>query len=246
MADIYIAKGNSPEINYMWCEGDASEWKPSYGVTNYEDTPAFDDNYDAAYSLHYFTAGFPFSKLTARYHRRAIESLAAGDIVEMIKVPLDHYATHLNFKSVSTDDNLAGATVQLTCKLYTQDAEGNITGVEDQFIEDALEAQGLNTPIAFDKPFNIRLSLTQVVGTTAASGPVTGTVDGTTVTGTATTAGTASGWALPMYSDPTKGFYTIGMKIVSLPTNTAFTFADLQKRADLCVKLEAFNCPAYL
>lgn len=242
MADVYIGKGNIATVNYMWCEGDREEWTPSFGAPMIEGSAPYNDHYDGAYNLGYYTANYPLNPKIHPMQRAGLKNVGVGDIVGLIKVPLDYFATFLNFKSTTADPRLEGMTVQLTCQKYTPnpDPDGDPIPAEDQYIEEALAAQGKDTPIEFDKPFNIMLSLLRVTG----SGPVTGSAN--TTTGAITATAATTGYVQPMYSDPGEYFYVIGFKVLSLPTNTANTLSSTLKDAYLSVKLEAFDSAGYI
>ena len=123
---------------------------------------------------------------------------------------------------------MAGASVALVVQNAVPDANGDFTYTEDTDFAAAVTAQVGANAFNVDAPFNAFVSLFK----------------------------TSGDYAVPMYSTPylpakdessTETFpqYKIfGLKILSLPTDTNVTFADMLSAIYMSVRMEAFECPS--
>jgi len=231
MANIKLYRGGTPTVNFMWRESDYPEFNPPFANPNYKDTPPYDSHADGAYNLGDFVLGMPVNPnnvgMTWQRKMLAENPIAVGDIIQCAWLPEDHFATALNLKSVAVDAHMAGATVALVTQTVQYDATGAYTITEDSFLDDAVTAQLGSNVFNVDEPFNARVSLFKV----------------------------ENGYAVPLYSDPslpakdasssaTYGkFYVFGLKVLSLPTDSKYSFADMLKGIYMSVRMQAFECP---
>lgn len=246
MANISLYRGGTPVVKFMWCDKDHPVYTPPFrqrheGTTSnlfaderpLAETPPYDSHADGAYNLGNFVIGMPFAPRVRGQiaQRKALQAqqLAVGDILQMIWLPEDHIATYLNLKSITVDASMAGASVALVVQNAVPDANGDFTYTEDTAFAAAVTAQVGANAFNVDAPFNAFVSLF---------------------------AADADGYVKPMYSSPylpakdessTETFpqYKIfGLKILSLPTDTNVTFADMLSAIYMSVRMEAFECPS--
>ena len=247
MANISLYRGGTPVVKYMWTDKDHPQYTPPFsqdhlGSTSelfaderpLAETPPYDSHADGAYNLGNFVIGLPIAPRNRGQiaQRKALQAqqLAVGDILQCIWLPEDHIATYLNLKSITEDVNVAGATVALCVQNAVPDANGDFSYTEDTDFAAAVTAQVGSNSFAIDKPFNAFVSLFTVNGD----------------------------YAIPMYSSPylpkaksdtssttTYPVYKVfGLKILSLPTDSTVTFADMLSAIYMSVRMEAFECPS--
>lgn len=263
MADVKLYKGGTPLVKYMWCDCTLVEFDAPFAYPNNQGTAPYDSHADGAYAggIGYFTIGTPIRPRLMTWQRDALRcnEVAVDDILQTVWIPVDHYATYVNFKSLDTDERMAGATVTLTVQEVTRNEDGVYVYEEVADMEDALAAQDLGDPIPLDAPFNVMVSLLRVVSAPSLTGSatpsltVTGTanLDTGVVTGTATgnvssaIAGTTLGYVRPLYSDPGK-VYMLGVKVLSLPTDTNVGLADSVSGWYQSTKIEGFESPSQM
>ena len=251
MANISLYRGGTPEVKYIWSAADHPEYRPPFSQRHLgaqsdlfaderplEETPPYDSHADGAYNIGNFVIGLPVAPRTRGQaaQRKALQAqpLEVGDILQCIWLPEDHIATYLNLKSITNDENMAGATVALVVQNATPDKNGEFHYVEDTDFADAVTTQVGSNSFAIDKPFNAFVSLFKAVG-----------VD--------------KEYAVPMYGKPalpvahdapdstlpTYPTYKIfGLKILSLPTKSEVTFADMLSAIYMSLRMEAFECPS--
>lgn len=229
MANIRLYRGGTPDVKYVWERRDWAQFQPPFGLPTAEDTPPYDSHADGAYNLGNFVQGMPLKPrgYGLEWQRKALEGVAAGDILQMIWLPADHYATALNLKSIDVQENLAGATIALVSQIHTIDADGNITETETTDLEDAITAQGGTNVFDLSKPFNAFVSLMKA----------------------------DTGYAVPLYSRPPlpaadaassptpPRIIIFGVKVLSLPTNADVTLDQMLKGVYLSLRSTAFECP---
>lgn len=234
MADVSFIRGGTPVVRYMWCEGDYPQFLPPHSEHNILKSPPYDAHSDGAYNLGYFTLGMPFrpNGVGMFWQRDMLrdKNPQVDDIIDLIAVPEDHFVTGINFKIVEPDPQLAGCTVALTARAVSYDEDsGSFTFTEISDVEDAVTAQAITAPIPVDKPYNAFVSLSKVVG----------------------------GYAVPLYAKPTlppaddsgslvpgRTIY-LGLKIVSLPSNSNVKIWMAQNGWYLSAKTQAFECPTH-
>lgn len=248
MANISLYRGGTPEVKYIWSAADHPEYRPPFSQRHLgaqsdlfaderplEETPPYDSHADGAYNMGNFVIGLPVAPRTRGQaaQRKALQAqpLEVGDILQCIWLPEDHIATYLNLKSITNDANMAGATVALVVQNATPDKNGEFHYVEDTDFADAVTTQVGSNSFAVDKPFNAFVSLFKTNGD----------------------------YAVPMYSKPalpvahnapdgtlpTYPTYKIfGLKILSLPTESKVTFADMLSAIYMSLRMEAFECPS--
>lgn len=248
MANISLYRGGTPEVKYIWSAADHPEYRPPFSQRHLgaqsdlfadertlEETPPYDSHADGAYNMGNFVIGLPVAPRTRGQatQRKALQAqpLEVGDILQCIWLPEDHIATYLNLKSITNDANMAGATVALVAQNATPDKNGEFHYVEDTDFADAVTTQVGSNSFAVDKPFNAFVSLFKTNGD----------------------------YAVPMYSKPalpvahdapdstlpTYPTYKIfGLKILSLPTKSEVTFADMLSAIYMSLRMEAFECPS--
>lgn len=248
MANISLYRGGTPAVKYIWSAADHPEYRPPFSQRHLgaqsdlfaderplEETPPYDSHADGAYNMGNFVIGLPVAPRTRGQatQRKALQAqpLEVGDILQCIWLPEDHIATYLNLKSITNDANMAGATVALVAQNATPDKNGEFHYVEDTDFADAVTTQVGSNSFAVDKPFNAFVSLFKTNGD----------------------------YAVPMYSKPalpvahdapdstlpTYPTYKIfGLKILSLPTKSEVTFADMLSAIYMSLRMEAFECPS--
>lgn len=245
MANISLYRGGTPVVNFMWSKSDFPQYTPPFRQTHLgttselfaderplAETPPYDSHADGAYNLGNFVIGLPFAPRVRGQiaQRKALQAqdLAVGDVLQMIWLPEDHVATYLNLKSITVDSNMAGATVALCVQDAVPDADGNFTYTENTDFDTAVTTQVGSNSFSVDAPFNAFVSLFTV----------------------------SNGYAVPMYTTPylpaadssssaTYPTYKVfGLKILSLPTDTNVTFADMLSAIYMSVRMEAFECPS--
>ena len=248
MANISLYRGGTPEVKYIWSAADHPEYRPPFSQRHLgaqsdlfaderplEETPPYDSHADGAYNMGNFVIGLPVAPRTRGQaaQRKALQAqpLEVGDILQCIWLPEDHIATYLNLKSITNDANMAGATVALVVQNATPDKNGEFHYVEDTDFADAVTTQVGSNSFAVDKPFNAFVSLFKTNGDYAV--PMYGKP------------------ALPVAHDvpggtaPTYPTYKIfGLKILSLPTKSEVTFADMLSAIYMSLRMEAFECPS--
>ena len=248
MTNISLYRGGTPEVKYIWSAADHPEYRPPFSQRHLgaqsdlfaderplEETPPYDSHADGAYNMGNFVIGLPVAPRTRGQaaQRKALQAqpLEVGDILQCIWLPEDHIATYLNLKSITNDANMAGATVALVVQNATPDKNGEFHYVEDTDFADAVTTQVGSNSFAVDKPFNAFVSLFKTNGD----------------------------YAVPMYSKPalpvahnapdgtlpTYPTYKIfGLKILSLPTESKVTYADMLSAIYMSLRMEAFECPS--
>lgn len=229
MADIFLHRGGRPDVKLLWCEQDYAQFHPFFGSRNLDDTPPYDSHVDGAYNLGDFTIGMPIQVHMMEWQRKALTGIKVDDAIHCIGVPQNHYVTHLNFKIQKADPALAGATVALTAFEVKADGNGNRLLTEIADVEDAVAAQAALTPIPLDKPCNVYVSLTKVVG----------------------------GYAVPLYANPTVPGadanaapvfgrdIMLSLKVVSMPTDTNITLDMARNGWFMSAKIRGFECPTH-
>ena len=248
MANISLYRGGTPEVKYIWSAADHPEYRPPFSQRHLgaqsdlfaderplEATPPSASPAAGAYNMGNFVIGLPVAPRTRGQatQRKALQAqpLEVGDILQCIWLPEDHIATYLNLKSITNDANMAGATVALVVQNATPDKNGEFHYVEDTDFADAVTTQVGSNSFAVDKPFNAFVSLFKTNGD----------------------------YAVPMYSKPalpvahdapdstlpTYPTYKIfGLKILSLPTKSEVSFADMLSAIYMSLRMEAFECPS--
>ena len=233
MANFQLYRGGTPVVNFMWGENDVPQFNPPFSNKNYEDTPPYDSHADGAYNLGDFVLGMPINpnNVGMTWQRKVLsnQALQVGDIIQCIWLPEDHMATVLNLKSVGVDPRMAGAKVALVTQTVQYDAQGVATITEDDYLDDAVQAQLTTNSFNVDEPFNAYVSLIKA----------------------------EDGYAVPLYStpslpakdsvsQPTFGkYYIFGLKILALPTDATASLADLRKGIYMSVRAQAFECPTH-
>lgn len=231
MANIKLYRGGKPTVNYMWDEADYPEFGAPFANPNYKDTPPYDSHADGAYNLGDFVIGMPINpnNVGMTWQRKMLseKAIAVGDIIQCAWLPEDHFATAINVKSVASDAHMAGATVALVTQTVTPTASGDFTIAEDAFLDEATKAQLGANAFNVAEPFNARVSLFKVT----------------------------DDYAVPLYSKPSLpakdaasgatygSFYVFGLKVLTLPTDTKYTLADMRKGIYVSVRMQAFECP---
>lgn len=248
MANISLYRGGTPEVKYIWSAADHPEYRPPFSQRHLgaqsdlfaderplEETPPYDSHADGAYNIGNFVIGLPVAPRTRGQvaQRKALQAqpLEVGDILQCIWLPEDHIATYLNLKSITNDANMAGATVALVVQNATPDKNGEFHYAEDTDFADAVTTQVGSNSFAVDKPFNAFVSLFKTNGDYAVpmySKPAL------------PVAHDASDGTLPTY--PT--YKIFGLKILSLPTKSEVTFADMLSAIYMSLRMEAFECPS--
>lgn len=248
MANISLYRGGTPEVKYIWSAADHPEYRPPFSQRHLgaqsdlfaderplEETPPYDSHADGAYNIGNFVIGLPVAPRTRGQvaQRKALQAqpLEVGDILQCIWLPEDHIATYLNLKSITNDANMAGATVALVVQNATPDKNGEFHYAEDTDFADAVTSQVGSNSFAVDKPFNAFVSLFKTNGDYAVpmySKPAL------------PVAHDASDGTLPTY--PT--YKIFGLKILSLPTKSEVTFADMLSAIYMSLRMEAFECPS--
>lgn len=248
MANISLYRGGTPEVKYIWSAADHPEYRPPFSQRHLgaqsdlfaderplEETPPYDSHADGAYNMGNFVIGLPVAPRTRGQvaQRKALQAqpLEVGDILQCIWLPEDHIATYLNLKSITNDANMAGATVALVVQNATPDKNGEFHYAEDTDFADAVTTQVGSNSFAVDKPFNAFVSLFKTNGDYAVpmySKPAL------------PVAHDASDGTLPTY--PT--YKIFGLKILSLPTKSEVTFADMLSAIYMSLRMEAFECPS--
>lgn len=246
MANINLYKGGTPVPRYKWCEGDYAQFQPPFQtglsstINGIYRTPPYDSHFDGVQAVGYYTGWMPIVPAIMPGQKNAFRNgpIAVDDIIQCIWIPVDHYATFLNFKVQGEDPRLAGATVSLTAQTVTM-TNGEPVYAEIQDVENAAAAQGYSAPIAIDTTSNTFISLMRVAS--SASLAVTGTNDAgsNTVTGTAT--GEVAGYVRPLYSAPNV-VTVLGLKIVALPTDDNVTLDMMNNAMYMSAKIEGFEC----
>ena len=245
MANISLYRGGTPVVKFMWCDKDHPEYTPPFTQKHLgtqsdlfaderplEETPPYDSHADGAYNLGNFVIGLPIAPRNrgqiAQRKALAAQALAVGDVLQCVWLPEDHIATYLNLKSITKDPTMAGASVALCVQNATPDANGDFTYTEDTDFADAVTAQVGTNSFSVDKPLNAFVSLFRSEG----------------------------GYAVPMYSTPglpaadstetpvMPVYKVFGLKILSLPTDSNVTFADMLSAIYMSVRMEAFECPS--
>lgn len=234
MANLGLFRGGSPVVKYSWKDSDWAQFEPPFGQATLEDTPPYDSHADGAYNAGDFVLGFPLKPNLGGmdWQRRALANakLAVGDVLQLIWLPADHMATFLNIKSIGSDSNMAGATIALQHQTLSRDTDGNIEITDTDTLSTAITAQGGSNVFDLSAPFNQMVSLIDV----------------------------SSGYARPMYSTPPLPaasasatpvhavFHMFGIKILSLPTDTAITLDKMRKGVYLSLRMQAFECPTFI
>lgn len=237
MADVNVYIGGTPDIRFPYCDRQRL-FQPPHGLKNaseiedaYPDGvlyPPFNAHCDGAYAVGYFTLGMSISfngesidPVRGKVIRDA--NVGVGDIMRMIVIPADHFCPFVNFKIENDDPRMAGATVGLTVERISYNATTNAWEYEELTdIEDAMTAQGVSNIIS------------------------TATTSSTFVS----TLNVESGYAVPLYSGGTSGWkdstLVLGVKLLSVPTNTAFAFTDALNGWYMSAKVHGFESPAYV
>lgn len=247
MANINLYRGGTPVVRFMWNDTDYPQYQPPFSQTHMgtqsplfvdeqplEETPPYDSHADGAYNAGNFVLGMPIAPRVRGNiaQRKALQAnaIAVGDILQCMWLPEDHIATYVNLKSITLDSNMAGATIALCVQNAVPDANGEFTYTEDTDFADAVTAQVGTNSFNVAEPFNAFVSLFKADGD----------------------------YSVPMYSTPalpakdssssvTYPVYKVfGVKVLSLPTDTTVTFADMMKAIYLSVRMEAFECPSAL
>lgn len=239
MADVSLFKGGTPVVNYMWCEKDYAQFVPPFGRPNLQESPPYDSHMDGAYGsgLAYFTMGMPVRPNRGQigggmlWQKKALadKNPDVDDFIDLIVVPQNHYVTGINFKIMASDAHMAGAAVALTARKLTYSADGTYELEEISDITDALAAQSQPSSIPVDVPCNVFVS----------------------------TVSTDTGYAVPLYANPTVPPTTeggeptfgsdliLGVKVVSLPTDSNYKLHHMLNGWYLSVKVAGFECPTY-
>lgn len=238
MADVKLFKGGTPEVNYMWCEKDYAQFNPPFGRPNLKESPPYDSHMDGAYGsgLAYFTMGAPVRPNRGSYggmlwQKKALadKNPQVDDFIDLLIVPQNHFVTALNFKIMESDAHMAGASVALTARALTYQADGTYTLEEISDVEDATAAQSVGS-IAIDKPCNVFVSLMKVDGD----------------------------YMVPLYANPTVPGaeeddaptfgrdLILGVKVVALPTDNKYQLQHMLNGWYLSAKVAGFECPTYL
>lgn len=229
MANIRLYRGGTPDVKYVWERKDWAQFRPPFGIPTADDTPPYDSHADGAYNLGNFVQGLPLKPrgYGLEWQRKALADAAAGDVLQMIWLPADHYATALNLKSIDIQENLSGATIALISQILTRDADGNEVVSDTTDLDDAIAAQGGTNVFDLSKPFNAFVSLMKA----------------------------DTGYAVPLYSQPPlpaadaassptyARFIVFGVKILSLPTDADVALSQMFKGVYLSVRSTAFECP---
>lgn len=244
MANVKFYRGGTPVVNFMWHESDVPEFNPpltaapvagSHGglFVDSPDSPPYNSHAEAALNKGNFVLGMPIYPVGVgmTWQEKLLSRVEADDIIQCIWVPEDHIATFLNLKSVRPDPNMAGATVALVAQKARYDATaGEFVFTEDADFAAAVTAQAGSNVFDLSGTFNAFVSLFKVNGD----------------------------YAVPMYSDPTLppatatgaptfgNYYIFGLKVLSLPTDTAFNLAQMRKGVYMSLRMEAFECPTNL
>jgi hypothetical protein len=226
MANIQFYRGGDPKVRFMWNESDVPEYGTVFTNTNIKDTPPYDAHVDGAYNLGNFVLGMPINprNVGMTWQAKSLKDAKVGDVLQCIVVPEDHYVDAVNFKSVVRDPHMEGAQFALVDQIMSYDSNGNVVLVENTDFDDAVQAAtatGTNA-FAIDKPFNLFLGKACLYSEPSLPGPTE-----------------ASASVSPK-------IHILGVKILSMPTNTNFKLYDLDGGLYLTARITGFDCPSYL
>lgn len=226
MSIIKFYRGGDPKVRFMWDEKDTPEYGVNFAYPNIKDTPPYDAHVDGAYNIGSFVLGMPFNprNVGMTWQAKSLKDVKAGDIIQCIVIPEDHFVEAVNFKSVVRDPHMEGAQFALVDQVLTYDVHGNAQYTENTNFDDLVKASSASGANAFaiHKPFNVF-------------------VNG---------AGLYSEPSLPAPSESEAStapkIHVLGIKVLSLPTETKFKLTDLDGGIYLSARIAGFECPSYL
>jgi hypothetical protein len=236
MADAQIYKGGTPIVRYGQGEGHPNLYRPPYGKHPFDKSPPFNAHYNGASGSVDYAAGMPFKPSELGWQRDNLKfaRLGAGDVVQMIVVPCNHWITMVRFDVGTADPRMIGATAEITGQRVEPAAADPYdwrlftTAVEPLFAT-AAAAQGL-TPIPLDVPSTTVLQLTDV----------------------------STGYAVPLSVDPAfhmdpdmtlkrheTAALILGIRIVAMPTDTSVMIEDAYNDFYLTTRITGLQCPSF-
>jgi hypothetical protein len=268
MADVQLYRGGTPEVKFMFCEGDPVRSGPPFGQIGFKKTPPYNAAADGCYIQKDHTLGRPFipSDDEAVWNKFKAADPQVGEFLQCIVVPVNHYVDAVRFDINSPDPGLAGATVIISAQKVEWDPTAQaFVWTEIPDVVDAAAAQGKDTPIPLDVPSSTAIFLGKVMVDTNVSVSTSVTVDIGNGIGTGSGAGTGTnyGYAVPLYVEPLivasgnqpnisyvrheSGAIVLGLKILSMPTPGAKAHTFLHQALNdfyMSAKVHGFDCPA--
>lgn len=234
MSTAQVYKGGSPVVAYGQGAGDPILSGPPFGLNSLvrmrkdQAHPPFNATFNGAAGQFDYPAGCPLNPRGMRWQRNNLKhaNVGAGDIIEMIVVPTNHYVQYVRFDVVMPDARLAGATVEVTGNRYLVDTAdvSKFTVAEDPAFHNSQTDHGI-PPIPLDVPSS---SVFSMVGTS----PVSATVDTTASNAATPVTSTGTQYSFPYYVAPQfitvdgvlerfeAGALLLGIKILTVPTDT--------------------------
>lgn len=238
MADVKLFRGGTPDVKFMYCEGDPVISGPPFGQIGFKHTPPYNAAVDGVYTHKDHTIGMPVIPFDFEWQRNNIKAAnpQVGDFIQLILVPVNHYVDAVRFDVNAPDPGLAGATVAISAQKVEWDpATRAFVWAEITDVADAATAQSKDTPIALDVPSSTTIFLSE----------------------------TSTGYAVPLYVEPLivvsgtapnlnyvrheSGGIMLGLKILSLPAPSVTAHTSLEQAINdmyMSAKIHGFDCPA--
>jgi hypothetical protein len=236
--DVQVYKGGTPVVSYGMGEGHPNLYRPPYGKYPFDTSPPFNAHFNGAAGKVDYPAGTPLkpSELLWQRDNLRVTSLAAGDTIQMIVVPCNHWITMMQFDVGTEDARLAGATVQFNVQVVQPAAADPFdwrqftTAVDPRFTA-ALTAQS-PPAVPLDVPGTSRIYLTDV----------------------------STGYAVPLTAEPVfypdsnvppvprrheTGALILGIKIVTMPTDATVKIEDATNDFYLTTRVTGLQCPSF-
>jgi hypothetical protein len=263
MADAQIYKGGTPVTVYGQGAGDPILYRPPYGKYPFDSSPPFDAHFNGAAGSVDYPGGCPFKPSELEWQRDNVRHarLDAGDTLQMIVIPVNHWIHVVRFDVNAADPRMAGAAVDLVAQRVRVDPAApydpaRFTVADDPAFAAAVAAQ-VAAPIPLDTPGSAVVWLWSL--TAAASLAVTGTADLATGAVAGTASGSASGYAVPLYVEPEfvpdpvtgeiarhqTGALILGIRVASMPTDASVRIEDALNDFYLTTRLTGLQSPSF-
>jgi hypothetical protein len=251
MANAQIYQAGQPVVKYGKGAGDTTLYTPPFGRTELGNKwdrmtrPPFDAHFNGAAGQVTYPAGQVLAPAYMKWQYNNIKAakLAVGDVIQMLLIPTNHWVEYVRFDVCKADTNMAGATVTFAGLNYNVDPADpydNWLVTDDADVTAAVAAQSI-VPIPLDVPSSTFLSLVK----TSVYIDVDAAADYT-----------PAGYIMPKYVPPEfatvngelkrfqTGGFMLGIKIVTLPTNTDLGIEDALHDFYLTTRVNGFECHA--
>jgi hypothetical protein len=237
MPDVVLYNGGTADIKYIWDKNTPRTNSPPFGRTNEKDTPPFDAHFEAEMGgKATFAAGYPFIPHLLEWQRINVRAFkpVAGDVLQMIVVPVNHYVESVRLDVRVDDPLLAGATVAITGQWIREDPVDPTLFVATPSTEiDTAAAAQTGTGISLTVPSTNVVWLSKVGG---------------------------SGYVEPLYVEPQYlpapatagarlyqgGGLVLGVKLTALPSAANVGLDMLPGGLYLTTRIDGYECPAFV